>query len=164
MVRRAAKLQRIGDILSRALKKRHVPFQPGDRRLIDAWEAAVGQQIAAQSRPERIRRDTLVVTVRNSIWMQQLHFLKTELISKVNASPAGFSIKDIRFSIGQFPLSPGKGNEKTTPPPAGQLKQRDKKMVESCLALLKDDDLKEIIKRVMVKEITFRRGREKKVP
>ncbi len=159
------KLQRIDEILSRALKKRRVPFRQEDRRLVDTWEQAVGPQIAAQSRPESIKRDILFVKVSSSVWMQQLHFLKEEMIGKVNALLAGATVKDIRFSIGCLP-SPAKGGKEAAAMPlsAGHLKERDKKMIDTCLASLDDQELKEIIKRVMTKELTYRRSRERKAP
>ena len=159
------KLQRIDEILSWALKKRQVPFRPEDRRLIGIWQKAVGPQIAAQSRPENLRRDVLFVKVSTSVWMQQLHFLKGELIEKVNALMEKAPVREIRFSIGQLPAS----LEKQEAPPLmplspGLLKERDKKMIETCLASLGDQELKDILKRVMTREIIRRRSMERKYP
>ena len=159
------KLQRIDEILARALRKRHVPFRLEDRRLSEVWGKAVGPQIASQSRPEHLRREILLVKVANSVWMQQLHFLKEEIIGKVNMVMGKPSVKDIRFVIGQLPASPDQGNEpgfRTLL--SGPLKERDKKMMDTCLDSLADQELKEIIRRVMTKEITWRRYRERKAP
>lgn len=165
MRRKPATFQRIDEILSRALKKRHVPFRREDRRLTDTWEKAVGPQIAAQSRPEVIKRDVLHVRVSSPVWMHQLHFLKEEIIGKINDSSTGITLKDIRFSIGPLPASKGKEEIPSALSfPPGQLTGRDKKMMETCLVTLKDQDLKDIIKRVMTKEITLRRLRERKAP
>lgn len=157
------KLQRIDEILARALRKRHVPFRSEDRRLREVWDKAVGPQIASQSRPEHLRREIMLVRVANSVWMQQLHFLKEEIIGKVNNALGNTSVKDIRFAIGQLPASPHQGHEtgfraRSTMP----LKERDKKMMDTCLDTLADQELKEIVRRVMTKEITWRRSREKR--
>lgn len=160
-----AKLQRLDEIISRALKKRHVPFQSEDRRLVMVWEQAVGPQIASQSRPEYLKRETLSVKVASSVWMHQLHFLKEEILGKVNASLGSPAVKDIRFTIGPLPPSPEESNESAVPlPPPGLLKERDKRMMEACLDSLTDQELKEIIRRVMTREIVWRRYRERKVP
>ena len=162
---RKKNLQRIDEILYRALKKRHVPFRSEDRRLLDVWLKAAGPQIASQSRPENLKRDVLFVKVSSPVWMQQLHFLKGELIEKVNALMEKASVKDIRFSIGQLPSSEGIGEDAAAPPLSTDLlKERDKKMMEACLASLKDEELKDILKRVMTREITRRRFRERKAP
>ncbi len=160
-----AKLQRLDEIISRALKKRHVPFQSGDRRLLAVWEGAVGPQIASQSRPEYLRRETLSVKVASSVWMHQLHFLKEEIIDKVNSGLGSTAVKDIRFTIGSVPPPPEVGHEVVAPlPPPGLLKERDKQMMEACLESLTDEELKEIIRRVMTREIIWRRSLERKVP
>lgn len=162
---RKKNLQRIDEILSRALKKRHVPFRSEDRRLLDVWVKAAGPQIASQSRPESLKRDVLFVKVSSSVWMQQLHFLKGELIEKVNALMGKAPVKDMHFSIGQVPSSVSKGKDAAAPPLSTDLlKERDKKMMEACLASLKDEELKGILKRVMTREITRRRFRERKAP
>src|SRR3989304_3060929 len=133
MRKKTAHLQRIDEILARALKKRQVPFRADDRNLADVWEKAVGPQTAAQSRPVNLRKGILFVKVSSSVWMQQLHFLKEEIICKFNVLEK-VSIKDIRFSIGQLP-SPGKGEEHVPLPlSTNLLKERDKKMMEDCLA------------------------------
>ncbi|MDP2268911.1 MAG: DUF721 domain-containing protein [Deltaproteobacteria bacterium] len=163
--RAQTKLQRIDEILARALRKRHVPFRSEDRRLIEVWGKAVGPQIASQSRPEHLRREILLVKVANSVWMQQLHFLKEEIIGKVNTALGKPSVKDIRFAIGQLPASPDQGHESGFRAlSAGPLKERDKKMMDTCLDTLADQELKDIIRRVMTKEITWRRFRERKAP
>ena len=159
------KLQRIDEILARALRKRHVPFRPEDRRLIETWSRAVGPQIASQSRPEYLRGEVLLVKVANSVWMQQLHFLKEEIIGKVNTCLGKTSVRDIRFVIGQLPAVPDQGPESGFPNLLSvPLKAKDKKMMDTCLDTLADQELKEIVRRVMTKEITWRRFLEKKVP
>jgi len=157
------KPQRIDEILARALRKRHVPFRSEDRRLIEVWEKAVGLQIASQSRPEHLRGEVLLVKVANSVWMQQLHFLKEEIIGNVNTALGKTSVKDIRFIIGQLPASPDQGHDPGFQAIlSGPLKERDKKMMDTCLDTLPDQELKEIIRQVMTKEINWRRFLERK--
>ena len=159
------KLQRIDEILARALRKRHVPFRQDDRQLIETWSRAVGPQIASQSRPEYLRGEVLLVKVANSVWMQQLHFLKGEIVGKVNTCLGKTAVKDIRFVIGQLPAIPDQGTETGFPNLLSvPLKERDKKMIDTCLDTLADQELKEIVRRVMTKEITWRRFLERKVP
>ncbi len=132
---------------------------------MEIWEKAVGPQIAAQSRPDGLRRGTLFIRVSNSIWMQQLHYLKEEITGKVNDIMGGADLKGIRFSIGHIPAPAGKEeNAGAAPPVSGHLGERDKKMIEACLASLADEELRAIIKRVMTKEISLRRSLQKKVP
>lgn len=160
---RSSKLTNIGDILQPALKKRGVPVQFEDKHLRGLWQKAVGPSVAAHSRPENRKKDTLVVKVSSSVWMQQLNFLKEEIIEKMNNVLGDEPIKKIRFHIGEISAHvPAKGEpELLKPGRPSLLKERDKKMIEESTASLKDPELREILKRVMLKEITRRRLMEK---
>ena len=157
----SAKLQQIGDILQRALKKRQIPLQIDDRRLREAWVQAVGPRIAAQTQPDAIKRTVLFVKVANSVWMQQLHFMKREILEKFNHLRPDNPVKDIFFAIGKVTVPVTEKKDlffiaDQTP----ALKTRDKKMIEKSLAAIADQELQDVLKRVMTKEITRRRSIE----
>jgi len=73
----------------------------------------------------------------------------------------GPPLRDIRFSVGNIPTP-----SKTVPPltvlPQDLLRERDKNIIAHSLAAIADPELRDIVKRVMIKEITFRRLRERK--
>lgn len=77
-----------------------------DDRLLRAdawrsWEEVAGQEISLHAWPERFQGDTLVVKVSDSIWMQQLSFIKREILGRLNARfPARAQFKNIRFELG----------------------------------------------------------------
>jgi hypothetical protein len=160
---RPAKLVSIGNVLEKELKKRGVPVQFQDTRLRDTWEEAVGPVIAAQTRAESRKKDTLNVKVSSSVWMQQLHFLRDEITQKVNRVFTSDPIKNIRFRIGDIPSPPPAKEKKEawTPGRLSFLRERDKKMIEETTATLKDPELKALLKRMMEKEISRRRLMEK---
>ncbi|MDO8785420.1 MAG: DUF721 domain-containing protein, partial [Syntrophales bacterium] len=108
-----------------------------------------------------LKGTTLFVKVSSSVWMQQLHFLKEEIIEKINQALGGTTIKNIFFSIGEIHSAPLKGEEKQPVSMASHLlKDRDRKMIEESIAFLPDQELREILKRVMTKEISQRRFME----
>jgi hypothetical protein len=155
-------LQRIDDILQRTLKKNHIPLKIEDRRLRDLWHKAVGPNIAVQTLPDTIRGAVLFVKVANSAWVQQLHFLKQEIMLKFNNLHKENPIKDIYFAIGKVAAPAAAASAPPAPiDETGALKVRDKKMIEHSLAGIADDELRAILKRAMIKEMTQRRLREK---
>ena len=95
--RRQKDLLKLGEVLHRALKRREVfvPFE--DRKLTEIWERSVGRQIASRAYPENIRRGTLFVKVSTSVWMQELHLMKKEIIAKMNRLYGQESIRNIRY-------------------------------------------------------------------
>ena len=89
----------IGRLLEDALAR----LRPtGDKALLDIchrWEALVGPAIAANTRPVGLKDHLLLVDVASSVWMQQLQFLKAEMIARVNAGLPEAGIEKIRFRV-----------------------------------------------------------------
>jgi len=153
-----ANLQRLGSVLQGVLKKHNISFDPEEQRLHEVWHKAVGPQISAQTRPDRLRRNTLFVKVSSSAWMQQLHNLKTEIIEKFNQLIGKELVKDIYFSIGEIPSTlPEKSYPGLFSPETYPLKDKEKKLIEKSTSSIADKELKEILKRVMTKNIIRRR-------
>ena len=96
-------LQRLGNVLQGILKKHSIFFDSEEQRLLEIWQKAVGPQISVQTRPDRLKRNTLFVKVSSSVWMQQLHALKKEIIEKINQPLGKELIKKIHFYIGDIP-------------------------------------------------------------
>lgn len=69
-------------------------------RILEEWDGVVGDQIAAHARPSAYRNRRLSVTVANSGWLQQLQFLKEDMIARLNDRLGASLIGDIKFRIG----------------------------------------------------------------
>ncbi len=156
--RRSAKApQPLGDILYAALKRRGLAEGLEVHTLRKLWPVAVGPRIAAQTRPDSLRSGRLFVRVTSSVWVQQLHFLKEEILEKFNTLAGNKAIREIIFTIGHVPTAAGVGAQMPNLP---ELNQRDKKMIEDSTKSLADRELAEILRRVMEKEIRRRRRLE----
>lgn len=68
--------------------------------MLTRWEEIVGLRIAKNTRPVRFYREALVVMVRNSVWMQELEFLKPQILEKIRASSPEVEVNDIVFKVG----------------------------------------------------------------
>jgi len=84
------------------------------------WPEIVGLPLAAHTRPDSIKFRKLWVAAENSVWLQQLVFLKPFLFEKIKALPQASLISDIGFRVGDIP-GPSKPvpapTEKKDPPP-----------------------------------------------
>ena len=153
----------IGEILRKVLKKRNIPHTATDRRLLDLWTRAVGPQIAARTLPETLKRGTLYVRVSAPVWLHQLQFLKEEILRKFNELSGKEEIRSLFFSIGEIPSPPARSAD---PPHAAAvlapLRKRDREMMRESLDAVRDPELREILKRVMSREVSHRREREKR--
>jgi hypothetical protein len=151
----------IGEILRKVLKKRNIPHTSTDRRLLDLWKEAVGPQIAARTLPETVKRGALYVRVSSPVWLHQLQFLKEEIIGKVNELSGKEEIRSLFLSIGEVPPPPPDPADPPSAAPApAPLRKRDRDMMRESLAAVKDPELREILGRVMSREIGRRRERE----
>ena len=81
--------------------------KPAGKRLKEGniwlvWETAVGAQIAAQAKPAGFRDGVLTVAVASAPWMQQLSYLKKEIIAKLNKRLDEELVKDIFLRAGRI--------------------------------------------------------------
>jgi hypothetical protein len=163
---RQEKPEIIGEIILKILEQRNIPHTSADRHLVDIWRRAVGPQIAAQTYPHTLKRGSLYVRVSAPVWLHQLQFMKEEILDKIRELSSREVIRTLFFTIGEIP-SPAQGgiralssNQSLVP-----LSERDRNMIEESLSTVPDPELREILNRVMMKEISRRREREKsKVP
>ncbi len=63
-----------------------------------SWKEVVGETAAAFSEATRLRGHTLVVRVKDAIWMQQLSLLKTTIVRLYQKKYPQLGIKDIYFT------------------------------------------------------------------
>lgn len=152
------KPEMLGEILQKILKKRNIPHTSTDRYLLNIWRRAVGPQIAAQTHPGTLKRGTLHVRVSAPVWLHQLHFMKEEILGKINELSGKDAVRALFFTIGDIP-SPPPGSAGEPPPasPLSPLPDRDRNMIRESLATVRDPELQEILERVMTKEISRRR-------
>lgn len=90
----------LGGILQKALEASSIDVDLNLHRLWEQWTDLVGPTIAQNARPAAIKGKLLLVHVSSAPWMQQLHYLKNELMGKLNSALGKESVKDIRFKIG----------------------------------------------------------------
>lgn len=69
----------------------------------DVWDRVVGAAIAANARPAAFKGRELLVYVSSSAWLQQLHFLKAEILQELNSAVGKPLIESINFKIGTWP-------------------------------------------------------------
>lgn len=90
----------LGTILQQTIEASRMDVNLDAYRLWQQWKKVVGPAIAENTQPEVIKGKLLLVNVSSSPWMQQLQFLKPELIEKLNETLGKELVGDIRFKIG----------------------------------------------------------------
>ncbi|OPL11546.1 MAG: hypothetical protein AVO39_05580 [delta proteobacterium MLS_D] len=151
------RLERLGEFLPATLMKQRIFIDTIPPNLTRLWTKTVGPQIARQTGPCRFRDGMLSVRVSTSSWMQQLQFMKDEILDRLNAADPQHTIKKIKFFIGHVPPPPVPV-EKTAADifDESRLKKRDRRLIAERTATVEDEELREIIRRAMVKEALTR--------
>src|SRR6267142_778687 len=88
------------DVLSQLLAKRGYAQIQTAAGCTAAWREAVGEKLAADTRPGNVRRGVLEVLVRNSVSVQELGFLKTKIVKMLTKLVPEQQIRDLRFRVG----------------------------------------------------------------
>ncbi len=71
-----------------------------EARLQDAWPSIVGHTLAQHSSPDSIRFHKLYLVADNSVWLQQLVFLKPTLLHSLQTRIPELSLVDIVLRLG----------------------------------------------------------------
>jgi hypothetical protein len=88
----------IHSVLQEVSKGSALALKLSEVRLQQEWEGLVGQTIAKHSYPESIRYKKLNLVADNSIWLQQLVFLKA-----IHSILPDLDLTDIILRIGSIP-------------------------------------------------------------
>lgn len=90
----------ISGVIEDVLKTRGMVSNTRLVKIWQIWEDAVGKGIASNTTPAAFKGNLLIVHAESSAWIQQLHFLKKEMIEKINAILGQGAVQDIKFKIG----------------------------------------------------------------
>jgi hypothetical protein len=104
--RRERRPRAAGEILDQALERWGIAEEVRSHRVFEVWEETVGPQIFAHARPVQIRRRVLRVHVDQNGWLQQLVYLKSLLLEKLNERLGGAVLSDVELRLGPFPPRP----------------------------------------------------------
>jgi predicted nucleic acid-binding Zn ribbon protein len=92
-------MKKVGTIIDRVMSKLGLSKRYHEQKALLVWDSIVGGRIAGKTKPLYAREGTLVVEVENSTWMNELQFLKREMIEKLNKKIGQWVIDDIHFLL-----------------------------------------------------------------
>ena len=87
----------IGSIIGDIVKKSNMSHGIKISNIFNHWEDIVGTEIYKKTKPKRITRGTLYVSVSTSIWANELSLMSDKLIEKINSFIGEEVVKSIRF-------------------------------------------------------------------
>lgn len=149
----------IRSILERTLKGLELDGQVKAYSIWGAWKEIVGESVASQTQPRIIRNKILFVDVSHSTWIQQLQFLKTTLLEKINAFLGEPLIQDIRFHLGKISSPSLLSMEESWQ--RENLDEETAKRIEELLERITDGETRKVLRNVLVGGAKVERHRER---
>lgn len=131
--------------------------------LVNKWETIVGKMLSDNTIPLKIKRSTLYILTKHSIFSQELSLMSQMIIQKIEENFPYFQgqIKKISFSSGNFSseefnqiktdkhMEPKK--EKEAPHPFDPKFRARKKQLEEMFADVEDEEVKNLLINIALK-------------
>ena len=118
------------------------------------WESLVGQDLSCHAFPQRLMHGHLFIVCSSSPWLQTLHYLKGEILSKIRTRFPEMKIQEIQGTVGNMVQPVVSVQEKPWPD--------WEKEPEQPIAGKIDPELKPILSRVLRKSQARLRGLKEK--
>ncbi len=150
----------VSSVLTGLAKRLGLEAKLLEAQLSRHWPEIAGEQIAAHTRPDQIRFKKLHLIVENSVWLQQLTFLKPTLLKKINEAAGNEIVADILFRVGevepaarkQGTVNSGGGVEVAGPTPEALAE------AEAHTAQITDPDLRARLTELMAEALSHQPG------
>ena len=97
MIKRSNHPEQIGKILTKSLRNLRIDRRIKEQSIVLNWKQVVGERIASQANPVKVRDSILFVSVENASWRNELFFMKRKIMEQLNQSVKDNVIKDIVF-------------------------------------------------------------------
>jgi hypothetical protein len=92
-------IMKISDILSHTVKRTVYGRKISEAAIFLDYPELVGDKIARVTQPLHFKRGTMFIGVESPVWSHHLHFLKPEILRKLNSRFDDKLVKDIKFQI-----------------------------------------------------------------
>ena len=96
---RTGQPQDIASVIRRFVSDSEMASKLQKYSIFNHWEEIVGGGISGRTKPEKISRDILYISVTNSTWANELSMMSAQLLGKINCYIGTDAIKGLRFKV-----------------------------------------------------------------
>jgi hypothetical protein len=150
----------IRSVLDQTLRALEIDVPLKAHSIWGAWEEIVGKAVALHTQPRSIHNRILFINVSHPTWIQQLQFLKSPLIEKINSYLGESLIEDVRFKLGKI-SPPIPASSETRPWRGEDLDERTLKQIESLLQKIDDEEVRKGLRDVFIKGAKLEQARKR---
>ena len=147
MAKKDPQVERLGEVLNKSLKRLQLAPRLDEYGVWPVWNDVVGNTIARNAQPEKIRNGTLFVKVTSPVWMQQLQFMKDLITEKLNQRLGTPVVRNIFFVVGKVETDAAEAEGQPAAQPAPE--PREPEIDEEFLKSLTDPEIRHAFKRLL---------------
>lgn len=130
-------------ILKEAFNGKPIAQRLKEVKIWEVWQTVVGEQIANRAQPVSIRNGILTVCVASGPWMQQLNYIKANIINQINEQVGEQLVTEIFLKAGTLPTASTKEERPTLP--KRPLTEFEIEEIAAISAELSDPELRETL-------------------
>jgi predicted nucleic acid-binding Zn ribbon protein len=94
------RFENLSTVLNRVVRGLDIEEELRSHAIEPAWPRAVGERIAANTRPARLVSGTLWIEARSAAWLNEVSLLRRGLMAALNREMGGDYVRDVRFRLG----------------------------------------------------------------
>ncbi len=143
-MKRTGRTHPVGDLMETILPQLD-SGRRGQVLLPRLWKQAVGEVFARQSCPSSIVNGVLQVSVSNSNWLHELHFMKAAIMERLHGLLPDTPISDIRFRVAHVPCAPDPAEDDPLP----ELSSSEHQSISAQTDCIQDEDLRHALEGAM---------------
>ncbi|MBF0339185.1 MAG: DUF721 domain-containing protein [Nitrospirae bacterium] len=125
------------------------------QRIQDNWQRLFPPPMSLHTHPDFLKNSTLHINVDSHVWLQELHCYQGHILEKLY----DYRIRAIKLRVGVVNTTvKGNTTDSVTFVP---LNDEDKHFIDTTTAIIKDDELRAIIRKTMQKALSHPRPKER---
>ncbi len=88
---------KVGSLIDKVMSDLGLASTLAGWKVLQHWPEIVGETIARVTRPVRYEDHTLLISVPDAVWRQQLSLQIELILDKIHDTPGGRTVRKIRF-------------------------------------------------------------------
>lgn len=149
-------MERTGAVLASLIKKLGIEQGVRLSQIRSSWDTVFAEPLPQHMWPASLTEGELLLQVDSPIWMQQLTFLKQDIVRKLSR----FGVRDVRFRLGKIYRQ---DRPVIAAHPSRGLSPEEISFIQGLVTDIRDEEIKNAVKKAAEKSLTSsgRKGRNR---
>jgi len=96
---KSRRLEPVGGLIAGVLDELGLSASLREWHAVSVWDTVVGEQVSKHTQAYAVEKGVLAVRVDSHVWLQELQFLKPDIIGRLNRELGGEVITELRFVL-----------------------------------------------------------------